>query len=847
MIVLQQCHTWSTINQNLAILARQVSLFYCSSFTYSSQNFHHIFCMCLITLFRFLNFMPPKRTTRSSTKPKTKAKSAPKARTVTPSKSSKSTPKLTKTQAVKDRRAQRSQARLQALKKKHAQEAEDVDDLIEEAQNMPIEIRDSDSSSSSSSSDSDITQSAFARSTRSRKAQREARKKQRKLNRRVVSLEAAAEEKKTDSGDDDEGEVFDSNDDSSDATSTTLHEDDKSHSEDDEDSSDDDEESGEDDNDEVNSDEDEASSASSVNDDDATVVPQRNKTTKKVPEIVLPKRRHIVFCKGKLTIPKCGNSTPCDRLRAMFMSYYTTLLKIDKSMLIFDFNDSSNKRYLSAPQQIPETPQNIKAFFDGSYRPKPDAQVIWIQLRIGIDLPEADNFFIDAKCLFDHKGKHALFKKDLQVCETETVGYLLFSHPKQSRDRLQSMLTSLLLTNYKVRHPISIRWQKVTTRMPGVPFQPSASAGGESKAYHVETVLGAGNSISKAIGHIYSSRRSDFPSNEKLRFVPYPQFVQNTQVKIQYSEIRAMQYSFTYHTSFAPSFDIINLDTQYTGLDCTLRELIMSFDCGKDKQLFNTVDFAYNGKSVLFVFPKAYQDTALNKIADLPSYAYFRFGLRFLQKYFTPEALQRAEDAPWNEEEQRAVSKLSEEFDNILQECGEISWLVKPDTSTTKETENAQNIQKPALFNINPTDDKSLGTFGANTQESSQKRTVSPDKEAIHDRAAKKMRVIGSDVVMSEVNDVGDLTEDDDTDDDATVATLQSKIHQMENNFQAMSTNFQNMENNIANTIQAQFQQFLSQKSPSGTNGTSKTRRSTRKKRGTRKQTSSTSVAGGGR
>ena len=674
--------------------------------------------------------------------------------------------------------------------------------MIEDAQKMAIEIHDSDSTDSSSSSDSDITKSAFARSTRSRKAQREARKTQRKLNQRVANLEAEADDMDPQSGSDDDSAKSDSNAEVADVGSkdnVAEESSDDSQSNEGTASSDDEEDNAD------------SSSSTSVHDDDATVIPQKNKQMKKVPALVISKRRHILYCKGKLSIPKCGKSSPCEKLRQVFMSYFTTLLKIDKSMLIFEFNDATNKRYISLPQQIPETPQNIKAFFDGYFRPKPDAQVIWVQLKIGIDIPEEENFFIDAKCLFEDKNKHALFKKDLQVCETETVGYFLFSHPKQSKDRLYSMLSNLLVTNYKVTQPISIRWQKVTSKMPGVPFQPSNNSGGDSKAYHVETVLGAGNAISKAIGHIYSSRRSDFPCNEKLRFVPYPRFVQNTSVKIQYSEIRAKQYSFTYHTSFAPSYDIINLDSKYDGLDCTLREFIMELDTDEGEQLFNTVDFAYNGKSVLFVFPNAYQDMALNKIADLPSYALFKHGMRFLQKYFTPEAYERAEEAPWDDTQQRAVSKLSEEFDNILQECEDLSWLIEPITSKQQQIpDQNQTPTKPALFNFHPSDDKSLETFGANTQESSQKRTVSPEKEAIHDRAAKKMRVIGSDVVMGAVHDIGDLTEDDGIDDDdATVATLQSKIHQMETNFQEMSTNFQNMENNLASTIQQQFQNFF--------------------------------------
>ena len=170
----------------------------------------------------------------------------------------------------------------------------------------------------------------------------------------------------------------------------------------------------------------------------------------------------------------------------------------------------------------------------------------------------------------------------------------------------------------------------------------------------------------------------------------------------------------------------------------TLREFIMNMKTRDGNPIFTSVDFSFVGVCVLFIFPKAYEDETQNRIADLPSYAFFKCGLCFLQKYFTPEAYERAEEAPWNEEGGRAVSKLGEEFDNILKDCAGLSWL--KDAVENQETHEEQNQErtkkKPALFNARPNYESSLETFGMNTAESN-KRSVPPEKDP---QASKKKK-----------------------------------------------------------------------------------------------------------
>ena len=764
--------------------------------------------------------MPPKRNTRSSTKSKEKDP------TKSTSNRSSIKAKPTKTQMQKQRKAvrerkariQTSKDELKALKKKHADEQKAMEKMIKEAQNMATAIHissdDDDSShnssnSASSQSDSTITDSAFAKNSQSRNTKRKAARKQQQLKQH---LEALDEGKGNEEANSDEQSDFDNNQ-STKSSKTFSENQEPSVPTNGKEAI----EVQDDGNDEVQQ-------------DDATIVGKKNVTKPSRPseEFVIPKRKHIVYCKGKITVPKSDPSnekySASERLRKTFMSFMTTLMKIDKRLLIFEHNDCKNKRYICSPQQIPETPTNIQTFFDGNYRPGPTQQIIWFQVKIGLDIPEESNFFLDAKCLFDDKKKHAIYRKDLQVPVTETIGYFLYSHGKQNRDRLMETLNYLLRECYKIKYPISVRWQKIVSKYSAKGNQKKDSGKEiESKAYHIEVVEGRANVITKAIAHMYSSKRKCPPQKEKMRFVPYPKFVTNTSTKIQYNLIKNMQGWFIAGTSFASSFDISDLDEVYDGLP-NLRDFIMEMQYNGEK-LFTSVDFSFNGKCVLFVFPTDYENEAHNKIADLPSYAMYKHGLKFLQKYFHPEAYERAEQAPWNEEEGRAVSQLSEEFDAILKECANFSWLRDPNSGKeSKVEEKSDEVEKPTLFNRpRPNDDASLDTFGVNTEDSN-KRSVTPEKDPHLPRKKKKSRVIGSDVVMNQVHDdeIGELTDDDEEAmdvDEVTVSTLNSRMHNIENSFQ-------NLNDNIASTIQAQFATYFQNnqaRNPPGTVSPSKT------------------------
>ena len=124
-------------------------------------------------------------------------------------------------------------------------------------------------------------------------------------------------------------------------------------------------------------------------------------------------------------------------------------------MIIYEYSGQSVDRYIDHPSKIPSTPSKIQVFFDGKYRPISKGLDMWPQLRIGLSIEE-ESFISDAKSLLEDKDM-LIFKKDLQGETTEIIWYFLFSHIKQSRDRLKKMIQNIFRTECKIKDDISVR------------------------------------------------------------------------------------------------------------------------------------------------------------------------------------------------------------------------------------------------------------------------------------------------------------------------------------------------------------------------------------------------------
>ena len=349
-----------------------------------------------------------------------------------------------------------------------------------------------------------------------------------------------------------------------------------------------------------------------------------------------------------------------------------------------------------------------------------------------------------------------IFLKDLQAESTEIVGYFLFSHIKQNKDRLKNTIQSFLLKRLDINEQVSIRWQKIQQKS-------VAASEGENiiKAYHVEAITGRSGIVGKGIAQLYSSTLARPPLGEKMRFIRYKKGNQHSTEITSYQDIANRQNWFSQKTSFASTYEISNLD-ETSGFKKSLREYILSMKHSSKTQLFCSVDWNWNQSAVILIFPTCFESEARDRIVDLASYMHHIAGDRMLIKCFTPEAAERAVNSPWNIELGRAVSNEVLECDNILESCKGIEWLTPQEEKVEVEFQPAQ--QKPtALFHFNPIDDSSLPTLENEHVQGQQ-------------NIKEKSKVQQERLDISMEDSLTDISEDD----DMTLETLSSRMVQME-------------------------------------------------------------------
>ena len=220
--------------------------------------------------------------------------------------------------------------------------------------------------------------------------------------------------------------------------------------------------------------------------------------------------KHVVYCKAKILVKK--SDTPTKTMVKTFGAFFTTLLKIDKQLKVFKYKDKTNTSFLSRPDQIPETPSQVKAFFHGSYRPKSDSYQIWPELKIGLSM-DIENFIGDAKCLLEDKKLGALYKKDLQAEETEDIGFFLFSNRFQDTKRLANSIKLEIGRQFKFVPDLNLRWRKLYDPMKKK--QDKNLNKDDVKAIFIEVIKGQDEKIARAIMKLYSKSNKTHIDGEK--------------------------------------------------------------------------------------------------------------------------------------------------------------------------------------------------------------------------------------------------------------------------------------------------------------------------------------------
>ena len=500
-----------------------------------------------------------------------------------------------------------------------------------------------------------------------------------------------------------------------------------------------------------------------------------------------PPYKHVLFCKLKAPIPL--SETPTKTLHDAFSIVIQMLRQADPSCVIFKFKDDTSRRHITLSSQIPQVLSKMKEYFDGTYRPSTQAATVWCEMKIGFNV-EKETMFDDIKYLLKEHGDFAFYEKALQYRKVVCFGYLLFSTWTMDRQRVIDSITLCCEREFNRDIIINAVWRKISDPFNGTRRWNKSSKDKaklqtlsndeDVKALHLECEAGKEEDYSAMIAKLYSTQRTTAPCGEAMRFVGYSTRYQNTDFIRKLNTLRNRQAWFTASIGTMRTYEIVELDYKASKLKRTMRRLLMEMLTTDDKRMFWTVDEAWNKDGIVITFPLKHSEEARNRVADLGPYIFHFEGEKTIKKYFTPSAAERALASTWDATNNRAISQEEEAMDELLA-CidNDMSFMGDPTRSTEVDTTQMQNdtatqkLRPTRLFNYDPHDDESLGTFG--------QQSLSDRQQVLN--LAVQQNNIETAASRNDMAEGDDLTHDG----EMTVDTLSSRMSVLENNLSIMA------------------------------------------------------------
>ena len=377
---------------------------------------------------------------------------------------------------------------------------------------------------------------------------------------------------------------------------------------------------------------------------------------------------------------------------------------------------------ISDPSDVPTSITMMGKYFNGA-RPNNKGGNIWTQVRI-VHNVEIENIIADTREDFLEK-KSRLTVQSIQHWDVVTIGFLKNVHPDVDVHQLSAFFsqelkslhrTTELKMGLKVKSPFDGRKRDPSKN---IPYKDRIMA------IHVD-VEGANSTLSsKLIKHILASTKFRARYNCDVRLVP--QYDRNAGPYIQDKIRRCI----TQHGQFcqcvqSTSCDgIDHLDQKNTALKKTLRQLILGL---KDAHFIN-VDLNWTRSSFAILYPKKYEQTAKDKIANLGAYLHKEYGDAILSS-LPVETQQVISEVTWDPDTGRPLLKLDRELDDILQDGKTLEYV---DISLLTST-NERPTSVPASDTFVPQlDTTSVSTFGTATPQRQTKASATINTPATPD------------------------------------------------------------------------------------------------------------------
>ena len=407
-------------------------------------------------------------------------------------------------------------------------------------------------------------------------------------------------------------------------------------------------------------------------------------------------RSHNVRVDVKILVP--ADDAADKRLTSVIKAVLHQLKSNHVDLLVKPWKSDSPLPCIWNIDRIPVANGELREYADRAF-PSTAGGVKYISLFLGLNEP-IEGIIQNSLWWFKEK-KMAIYKRDLQVEKTARTNWLLYSTPG-----LDTMALKEAIHN-EIGVEISLRYGMIAGSL-----KYDKDRGTDIKGYLVETDLNDSRKVKTALRILYGAKATVFPLGIKLRYVPMLQDItHNVKAQSGYFRLRLRQAHFVKKIVKCQCWEVASLDFVDSDLKQSLRSMIMSTRSvtHPSLSLFHSVDTAWRGGGVIFqVIPQLEQEARefmAGKIITLRC----AYGDK-VDSFFTPEAIERAQDMYYDETDKTVKTKDDDLMDELEQADGDFTFAedLNDLSIEPKQRPSTTNLGRSLYGN---TEEDSVGTL----------------------------------------------------------------------------------------------------------------------------------------
>ena len=340
--------------------------------------------------------------------------------------------------------------------------------------------------------------------------------------------------------------------------------------------------------------------------------------------------------------------------------------RIDPKAIIYGFNDEVPIHAIRTPKDLPDNTFTFREFFLGAY-PREHKGFIWSTIWLGHDKPI--NFIIENMRIWSKMKSSLLFAKPLQVKKSVRDYFLLWSTGRMDKDKLHEGVTAAIKSFAAKEYKFAFSWIALKNNDGNYLRLAKKEANGNQfvKALHIEVPADERDVTYKVMDIIFGIDSPFKILGTTMLMVPIirDDLPSHKIEDIQHLVIKQKQ--FLDQLQFIKTTDFAELDYQHPAIKKSMRDMIMDLHTldGKAKPIFRSVDKADKEAAHYLSYPRYLQDQARDIVTQLPSLLAWLYGPAVLSM-MTASAQARANNAPWDPQEMRAISDEDRKLKRML-------------------------------------------------------------------------------------------------------------------------------------------------------------------------------------